>query len=81
VDATDFYAACEVLFDPSLAGKPWVVLFSNDGCVVVRSAEAAALGITTGAPGSTWPPRPSDGVGEHRHRPHRDLGEAADGDR
>lgn len=49
-DANSFYAACEKVFRPDLAGKPVVVLSSNDGCVIARSAEAKALGIKMGAP-------------------------------
>ena len=45
VDVNNFYASCEAVFDPRLAGKPVVVLSNNDGCVVARSAEAKALGI------------------------------------
>ncbi len=50
VDCNNFYASCEKLFDPRLAGVPVVVLSNNDGCVVARSAEAKALGIAMGAP-------------------------------
>ena len=50
VDVNNFYASCEALFEPSLTGKPRVVLSNNDGCVVARSAEAKALGITMGDP-------------------------------
>ena len=50
VDVNNFYASCEALFEPSLTGKPLVVLSNNDGCVVARSAEAKALGITMGDP-------------------------------
>ncbi|MEX5271517.1 Y-family DNA polymerase [Kocuria sabuli] len=50
VDVNNFYASCEVLFEPSLAGKPLVVLSNNDGCVIARSAEAKALGIKMGDP-------------------------------
>lgn len=50
VDANNFYASCEKLFEPRLAGKPVVVLSNNDGCVVARSAEAKALGVPMGAP-------------------------------
>lgn len=50
VDCNNFYASCEKLFDPRLAGKPVVVLSNNDGCVVARSAEAKALGVPMGAP-------------------------------
>ena len=45
VDGNSFYASCERVFRPDLAGKPIVVLSNNDGCVVARSAEAKALGI------------------------------------
>jgi len=50
VDANNFYASCEKLFDPCLKNRPVVVLSNNDGCVVARSAEAKALGIPMGAP-------------------------------
>ena len=39
-DCNNFYASCERVFDPSLAGRPVVVLSNNDGCVIARSAEA-----------------------------------------
>ncbi len=38
------------MFDPSLIGKPVVVLSSNDGCVIARSNEAKALQIPMGVP-------------------------------
>jgi len=50
VDCNNFYASCERLFNPKLAGQPIVVLSNNDGCVVARSNEAKALGITMGVP-------------------------------
>ena len=50
VDANSFYASCERVFDPTLAGRPVVVLSNNDGCIVARSAEAKALGIAMGEP-------------------------------
>ena len=50
VDCNNFYASCERLFNPTLAGQPIVVLSNNDGCVVARSNEAKALGITMGVP-------------------------------
>lgn len=50
VDANNFYASCERIFDPSLEGKPIVVLSNNDGCVIARSEEAKAAGIPMGAP-------------------------------
>lgn len=50
VDVNNFYASCESVFNPRLAGVPLVVLSNNDGCVVARSAEAKALGVRMGAP-------------------------------
>ena len=50
VDCNNFYASCERVFNPSLLGKPIVVLSNNDGCVIARSNEAKALGIPMGAP-------------------------------
>lgn len=50
VDCNNFYASCERVFNPKLAGTPVVVLSNNDGCVVARSAEAKALGVPMGAP-------------------------------
>ncbi|MET1035194.1 MAG: Y-family DNA polymerase [Arthrobacter sp.] len=50
VDVNNFYVSCERVFDPSLEGRPVVVLSNNDGCVVARSAEAKELGIKTGTP-------------------------------
>jgi DNA polymerase V len=50
VDCNNFYASCERVFNPKLAGKPLVVLSNNDGCVVARSNEAKALGIGMGVP-------------------------------
>jgi len=45
VDANSFYATCERIFRPDLAGRPVVVLSNNDGCIVARSKEAKALRI------------------------------------
>lgn len=50
VDVNNFYASCEKVFDPTLAGRPVVVLSNNDGCVVARSAEAKAMGVPMGVP-------------------------------
>jgi DNA polymerase V len=50
VDCNNFYASCERVFNPSLEGKPVVVLSNNDGCVIARSNEAKALGIAMGEP-------------------------------
>jgi DNA polymerase V len=50
VDVNNFYVSSERAFDPSLEGRPLVVLSNNDGCVITRSAEAKTLGIPMGAP-------------------------------
>lgn len=50
VDCNNFYVSCERLFNPSLEGKPVIVLSNNDGCVVARSQEAKKLGIQMGEP-------------------------------
>jgi len=50
IDCNAFYVSCERVFNPSLEGKPVIVLSNNDGCVVARSPEAKALGIKMGAP-------------------------------
>ncbi len=49
-DCNNFYASCERVFRPDLAGRPLVVLSNNDGCVIARSNEAKALGIGMGQP-------------------------------
>ncbi|MEJ7610972.1 MAG: Y-family DNA polymerase [Ferruginibacter sp.] len=49
VDCNNFYVSCERVFDPSLRGKPVIVLSNNDGCAISRSDEAKALGIIMGA--------------------------------
>lgn len=50
IDCNNFYVSCERLFNPSLEGKPVVVLSNNDGCVISRSSEAKQLGIKMGEP-------------------------------
>ena len=50
IDCNNFYASCERAFNPSLNGKPIVVLSNNDGCVIARSSEAKVLGIPMGEP-------------------------------
>lgn len=50
MDCNNFYASCERVFNPSLNGKPVIVLSNNDGCVIARSNEAKALGIKMGVP-------------------------------
>jgi len=50
VDCNNFYVSCERVFNPSLKGRPVIVLSNNDGCAVARSNEAKALGIGMGVP-------------------------------
>lgn len=50
VDCNNFYASCERVFNPSLIGRPLVILSNNDGCVIARSEEAKQLGIKMGTP-------------------------------
>ena len=49
-DCNNFFVSCERAFNPSLNGRPVVVLSNNDGCVVSRSNEAKAIGIKMGQP-------------------------------
>ncbi len=49
-DCNNFYASCERVFNPSLQGKPILVLSGNDGCVIARSNETKTLGIKMGEP-------------------------------
>ena len=46
-DANNFFVSCERIFRPDLAGRPVVVLSSNDGCVVSRS-DGRLSGATAG---------------------------------
>lgn len=50
VDCNNFYASVERMFNPSLKGKPIVVLSNNDGCAIARSEEAKAVGVEMGTP-------------------------------
>lgn len=50
VDGNNFYVSCERVWMPSLEGRPVGVLSNNDGCVVARSSELKALGVTMGTP-------------------------------
>ncbi|MBO4813668.1 MAG: Y-family DNA polymerase [Muribaculaceae bacterium] len=49
-DCNNFFVSCERLYDPTLNGRPVVVLSNNDGCVIARSNEAKAMGIPMGCP-------------------------------
>tara|TARA_Y100001968_G_scaffold116561_1_gene105950 strand:+ start:1955 stop:3229 length:1275 start_codon:yes stop_codon:yes gene_type:complete len=50
IDANNFYASCEKMIDPSLMGRPLVILSNNDGCIISRSSEARELNISMGVP-------------------------------
>ena len=50
MDCNNFFVSCERVFDPSLEGRPVVVLSNNDGCAVSRSQEAKVIGIKMGMP-------------------------------
>lgn len=50
VDCNNFYVSCERVFNPTVQSQPVIVLSNNDGCVVARSPEVKALGITMGIP-------------------------------
>ncbi|MDC9647073.1 hypothetical protein QYG72_02895 [Xanthomonas euvesicatoria] len=50
IDGSNFYASCELVFQPDLRDRPLVVLSNNDGCAIARSDEAKALGVTMGQP-------------------------------
>src|ERR1051326_5442375 len=46
IDCNNFYVSCERTLDPSLEGKPVVVLSNNDGVVISRSNEVKAMGVS-----------------------------------
>ena len=50
VDADCFYASCERLRHPELRTTPVCVLSSQNACVVAKTYDAKAAGITTGMP-------------------------------
>lgn len=50
VDVNNMYVSCERVFRPALAGKPVVVLSSNDGACIARSNEAKDLGVQMAQP-------------------------------
>lgn len=49
-DVNSAYASFERAVNPSLEGRPLVVLSNNDGMVVAASKEAKALGLDLGKP-------------------------------
>lgn len=50
IDGNSFYCSCERAFNPTLRGKPLVVLSNNDGCIIARTHEAKDLGLKMGEP-------------------------------
>ena len=50
VDADCFYASCELARRPDLRNRPVCVLSSQDACVVAKTYDAKAAGISTGMP-------------------------------
>jgi len=50
IDADCFYASCEQLRRPALAGRPVCVMSSQDACIVAKTYDAKAAGIHTGMP-------------------------------
>lgn len=50
VDINSAYCSMEAFWNPKLQGKPLVVLSSNDGTIIARSAEAKLLQIPMGIP-------------------------------
>jgi DNA polymerase V len=50
VDGNNFYASCELVFQPQFRQTPLVVLSNNDGCAIARCARSKALGIRMGQP-------------------------------
>jgi len=50
VDCNNFFASCELVFNPLLDKKPLVILSNNDGCIIARSQKAKQIGIKMGDP-------------------------------
>jgi DNA polymerase V len=48
IDGNSFYASCERIFRPDLAGKPIAVLTNNDGVVIALNQECKDLGCKRG---------------------------------
>lgn len=49
-DCNNFFASCEMVFNPKLEEKALVILSNNDGMIIARSPKAKALGIKMGDP-------------------------------
>lgn len=50
IDCNNFFASCEIVFNPKLENQPLVVLSNNDGCIIARSKKAKEIGIQMGDP-------------------------------
>src|SRR5437588_4677198 len=50
MDACQFYASCERVFEAALHKKPTIVLSNNDGCIVALDGRAKKLGLKRGQP-------------------------------
>lgn len=49
-DCNNFYVSCFRVFMAELLGRPVGGLSSGDGCLVARSNELKAMGVTNGRP-------------------------------
>jgi DNA polymerase V len=50
IDCDNFFASCERIMQPRLRNVPVAVLSNNDGCVIARTNEVKAAGVTMGQP-------------------------------
>ena len=50
IDCDNFFASCERVMQPQLAHVPVAVLSNNDGCVIARTNDVKAAGVTMGQP-------------------------------
>ena len=53
-DRNNLYASFERAFNPSMIGRPVIVLGKNDGCAIARSNEAKVLLIKMVEPASLY---------------------------
>jgi DNA polymerase V len=45
VDCNSFYCSCERVFDPTLVGRPVVILSNNDGNIIARTSDYVELKV------------------------------------
>jgi len=50
VDCNNFFASCEMVFNPKLENRAVGILSNNDGCIISRSKRAKEMGIKMGDP-------------------------------